>query len=126
MSFNKVCIIGYLGADATIGKAGDKDVANFNVAVNEKRKGEDTTTWFRCALFGQSVSNVGQYLTKGKQVYVEGPVSIEEYTNKETGVVHRNLKVFVNELKLLGGGEKKSETKSEPKPDAAEVNPFQT
>lgn len=125
MSFNKVCIIGNLGNDAIIGKAGEKDVANFNVAVNEKRKGEEVVTWFRCALFGQSVANVGQYLVKGKMVYVEGPVSIEEYTNKETGVVHRNLKVFVNELKLLGGGKDKSEPKTEPKADAAEVNPFQ-
>lgn len=107
MSHNRAEFIGNIGSDARIAQVGDQSVANFSIAVNEKRKGEETTTWVRCALWGKLVDAIGSYLVKGKQVMVAGPIRIEEYTLKESGEVRRELSVRVSDIVLLGGGEKR-------------------
>lgn len=127
MSFNRAEFIGNLGADARIAKVGDKDVANFSIAVNGRDKqGNDKTDWIRCALWGTLVPKVGEYLTKGKMVMVAGPVEIEEWTTKD-GEVKRDLSCYVRDIQLLGGGADTREKKQESKPKAnpAEKNPFE-
>jgi single-strand DNA-binding protein len=123
MSFNRAEFIGNLGSDARIAKVGDKDVANFSIAVEDKKN--DATIWIRCALWGALVPKIGSYLTKGKMVMVAGPVRIEEWTNKD-GEVKRDLSVMVNDIQLLGGGADKQESKpaSKPKADPTQENPF--
>jgi single-strand DNA-binding protein len=124
MSFNQATFIGNLGQDATRNKVGDQTVCNFSIAVNKKTKDKEETLWIRCALWGKRAeSGVVDYLTKGKQVLVMGPVDIEEYTTKD-GEVRRNLRVNVNEISLLGGGDGKTRQESKPKADPTEENPF--
>src|SRR4051812_41675789 len=89
MSFNKIIIIGNLGKDPELrytpqGKA----VASFSVATNEKRRDkagemQDITTWFRVTLWGNMAENAAKYLTKGKPVYIEGRLRVEEWTDRE-------------------------------------------
>jgi single-strand DNA-binding protein len=127
MSFNRAEFIGNLGSDARIAKVGDKDVANFSIAINDKRN-EDKTIWVRCALWGALVPKIGQHLVKGKQVFVSGPIDIEEWTTKD-GEVKRDLRIFVNDIQLLGGtntGESKAkeQEKQKPKPNPVDQNPF--
>lgn len=102
-SFNRITIVGYLGRDAEQrftpqGLA----VASFSVATTDKRRDKETTTWFRCTLFGKQAEAVAQYLTKGKLVFVEGQLRQEEYTNKD-GQTKTSLEVNVTSLQLLGG-----------------------
>ena len=102
-SFNRITIVGHLGRDAEQrftpqGLA----VASFSVATTDKRRDKETTTWFRCTLFGKQAEAVAPYLTKGKLVYAEGQLRQEEYTDKN-GVTKTSLEVNVTSLQLLGG-----------------------
>jgi len=89
MSFNKITIVGYLGRDPELrytpqGTA----VCNFSVATTEKRRNargetEEHTIWFRVAAWGRQVEVAAEYLAKGRQVYIEGRLRLEEYTDRE-------------------------------------------
>src|SRR4030095_13424301 len=126
-SFNKITIVGYLGRDAELrytpqGTA----VSNFSVATTEKRKdrgGEmrEVTTWFRVNLFGKQAEAVNQYLTKGRQVYVEGRLGQAEGTCRE-GQKRTSFEVTASDIQLSGarpegeaGGERAESFRSEPR-----------
>lgn len=88
-SFNKITVVGYLGRDPEIRYLADGTaICNFSVATTEKRKdatGEprETTTWFRVSVFGRQADACNQYLSKGSQVFVEGRLSQQEYTDRD-------------------------------------------
>jgi single-strand DNA-binding protein len=106
-SFNKITIVGYLGRDPELrytpqGTA----VCSFSVATTEKRKDkagemQENTTWFRITAWGRQAEVANQYLAKGKQVYIEGRLRQEEYTDRE-GKVRTSLEVFASDLHFLG------------------------
>ncbi len=106
-SFNRITIVGYLGRDPEIkytpqGTA----VCNFTIATTEKRKdrtgeGQDITTWFRVSVWGRQAEVANQYLSKGKQVYLEGKLRQEEYTDRE-GNRRTSLEVFATDIQFLG------------------------
>jgi single-strand DNA-binding protein len=111
-SFNKITIVGYLGRDPEMrftpqGTA----VCNFSVATTERRKDrngefQDQTTWFRIAVFGKLAETANQYLSKGKQVYIEGRLRQDEYTDRE-GQKRTVLEVAASDIQFLTprGGE---------------------
>ena len=120
-SYNKISIIGNVGKDPEMRlmPSGDS-VAEFTVAVNERRRGQDgqtqeSTMWFRVSAFGRTAEIANQYLRKGSAVYVEGPVSLREYTDRE-GVNRASLDVRARELRMLDrrseGGEFPTESPS--------------
>jgi single-strand DNA-binding protein len=106
-SFNKIVIVGYLGRDPEIryttqGTA----VCHFTIATTEKRKdrggeAQDVTTWFRVSAWGRQAEVANQYLTKGKQVFVEGRLRQEEYTDRD-GVRRQSLEVTATDIQFLG------------------------
>jgi len=106
-SFNKIVIVGYLGRDPEIrytpqGTA----VCNFTIATTEKRKdrtgeGQDITTWFRVSVWGRQAEVANQYLSKGKQVYLEGRLRQEEYTDRD-GNRRTSLEVSATDMHFLG------------------------
>ncbi len=108
MSFNKVTIIGNLGRDPELrytpqGTA----VCNFSIATNERRRDkagefQDITTWFRVTLWGQQAENASKYLAKGRQVYIEGRLKVEEWKDKD-GNSRYTLDVTASEMQFLGG-----------------------
>ncbi|MFL6284587.1 MAG: single-stranded DNA-binding protein [Pyrinomonadaceae bacterium] len=105
MSHNKIIIVGNLGKDPqlTYSPQGTA-ICNFSVATNEKDtvKGEkvDITTWFDITLFGRQAEVASQYLTKGKQVYVEGRFRTEEWTDRE-GKTRVTNKVKGTDMQLI-------------------------
>jgi single-strand DNA-binding protein len=109
MSFNKIIIVGNLGKDPELRYTPQGNpVCNFTVATNEKRKdkageSQDVTTWFTVTFWGKQAETASQYLTKGRPVYIEGRLSIEEWTDKD-GKVRQTLKVNGTELQFIGGG----------------------
>lgn len=122
MSFNNATFTGNLGRDAERKQVGDSTVCNFSVAVSYRKKGEEHTMWVECALWGKraEAGGVSEYLTKGKQVLVSGPVELDSYEGKP------KLKLMVNEIQLLGGkddSKPKQETKKTANP--TEHNPFE-
>lgn len=116
---------GNLGQDCRTNTVGENDtpVANFSLAVNERRKGQDVTTWVDCALFGKRAEALSQYLTKGAKVTVGGTVSVDKFT-KDSGEVVPKLKLFVTEITLQGGRQQASQQTGQEIPGApADENP---
>lgn len=85
---NKVILVGNLGQDPEIKYSSQGTaIANFNIATTERRKDKDGnwvdhTEWHRIVAFGTLAQNCGQYLKKGRQVYVEGSIASRQYKDK--------------------------------------------
>lgn len=107
MSFNKITIVGYLGRDPEL-KTTPQGTAlcKFSVATTERKKGatgeqEELTTWFRVTVWGRQAELANEYLSKGRQVYVEGRLRVEEYTDRE-GNNRSSLEVNATDMQFLG------------------------
>lgn len=108
MSFNRIILVGNLGRDPELrytpqGTA----VASFSLATNEKRKDksgemQDITTWFRVTLWGRQAELASEHLVKGRQVYIEGRLRQETYTDKD-GKERTSLEVNASEMQFIGG-----------------------
>lgn len=111
MSFNKIVIIGNLGKDPELRYTPSGDpVCSFSLATNEKRKDkngelQDITTWFRVTLWGKRAEAANNYLIKGRPVYVEGRLRVEEWTDRD-GKARHTLEVNGTDMQFIGGGEK--------------------
>ena len=107
MSFNKITIVGYLGRDPELrytpqGTA----LCKMSIATTEKRKSasgetEEHTTWFRVTAWGRQAELANEYLAKGRQVYVEGRLRLEEYTDRE-GQKRFSAEGSATEIQFLG------------------------
>ena len=83
-----------------------KAIANFSVATSERYKDkegntQERTEWHRVTLFGRQAEIAGEYLRKGSQVYIEGRIQNEKYTDRE-GVERYATKIIGDRLQLLG------------------------
>lgn len=89
MSFNKITIIGNLGRDPELRYTPQGDaVCDFSVAVNDRKRDkagewQDVTTWFKVTFWRKQAETASKYLTKGKSVYVEGRLQVEEWTDRD-------------------------------------------
>src|SRR5947199_3952678 len=111
-SVNKVILIGKLGRDTEVRYTpSGQAVANFTVATNEAwtDKGgqkQERTEWHRVVVWGKAAENCGEYLSKGRSVYVEGRLQTREWTNKE-GAKQYTTEIVANPVGgvvFLGGG----------------------
>ncbi|HZB47035.1 MAG TPA: single-stranded DNA-binding protein [Pyrinomonadaceae bacterium] len=110
MSFNKIIVVGNLGRDPELrytpqGTA----VCSFTMATNERRKGQagepqDVTTWFRVTVWGKQAETVSKYLTKGRNVYVEGRLHVGEWSDKD-GKQRYTLEVNATDVRFIDGGQ---------------------
>jgi single-strand DNA-binding protein len=107
MSFNKITIVGNLGRDPELRyTAQGTPVCSFSMATNERRKDrngemQDHTTWFRITLWNRLAETASQYLQKGKQVYIEGRLRVEEYIDRD-GKPRHSLEVFATDMQFIG------------------------
>lgn len=102
MSFNRLTIYGNLGRDPELRYTSNgTPVCNFSVATTEKNRDKEVTTWFRVTFFGKQAEIISQYFTKGKQIYVEGRVSLEKYTDRD-GKERVSLEVHGTDVKFIG------------------------
>jgi single-strand DNA-binding protein len=108
-SVNKVILVGNLGRDAELRYTpGGAAVAKFSIATTEvwNDKGgqrQERTEWHNIDLWGKQAESLSEYLVKGKQVYIEGRLQTDEYTDKE-GVKRKTTRVRCERVVLLGGG----------------------
>jgi single-strand DNA-binding protein len=111
-SLNKVILIGNLGKDPEIRytQAGEP-IANFSLATSERwtdKSGQkqERTEWHRVEVFGKTAQIVRDYCSKGKQVYIEGSIKYDDWTDKD-GNKRNTTKIRVSgpgsRLVLLGG-----------------------
>ena len=123
-SLNKVLLIGRLGNDPEIKQMQNgKSVARLSVATSEnwkdKNSGEkkEKTEWHRVVIFNEGLVNVvQQYLKKGAQIYIEGQLSTNKYTDSN-GVEKYSTQIvlqgFNSTLKMLGGGSRTGDSSSD-------------
>ena len=108
---NKVILVGNLGADPEVKyTAGGSAVCTLSVATSESWKDKQTgeqqerTEWHRVKMFGRLAEIAGEYLKKGRQVYIEGSIRTDKYTDKE-GIQRYSTDIIGNEMPMLGGNE---------------------
>jgi len=108
MSFNKIILVGNLGRDPELRYTPQgTPVCSFSMATNERRKDktgelQDHTLWFRVTLWGRQAETASQYLTKGRPVYIEGRLRVEEWTDRD-GKARQTLEVHASDMQFIGG-----------------------
>lgn len=108
-SVNKVILVGNLGRDAEMRfTSGGTPVATVSMATTERftdREGQkkEDTQWHRIVIWGKTAESLHEYLTKGKQIYVEGRLQTREWQDKE-GKTNKTTEVRADKIVLLGGG----------------------
>ncbi len=111
-SVNKVILVGNCGRDPEIrylpsGQA----VANVSVATSSRRKDKSSgetiedTQWHRVTFYDRLAEIAGEYVKKGRPIYVEGRLKYGTYVDKATGVEKNTVDIIATELQLLGGRE---------------------
>jgi single-strand DNA-binding protein len=107
-SVNKVILIGNLGRDPeTRYTTGGDAVTNLRIATTETWKDksgekQEKTEWHTVVLFGRQAEIAGEYLKKGRPVYIEGRLQTRKYTDKE-GVEKYSTEIVGDRMQLLGG-----------------------
>jgi single-strand DNA-binding protein len=110
-SVNKVILIGNLGKDPEVrytpqGTA----VATLTIATNERFKDkdgnwQDRTEWHRVVAWQRLAEFAGEYLKKGRSVYIEGKLQTRSWEDKNTHEKKYSTEIVANDLVLLGGGQ---------------------
>lgn len=102
MSMNKVLAIGNLGRDAELKYNADgRAMSTFSVATSYGSGEKAQTEWLNCVWFGDRAEAVAQYMTKGKQVYVEGRLQTRNWQD-DSGQKHYRTEIVVGAVQLLG------------------------
>ena len=108
-SVNKVILIGNLGNDPEIRYTqGGMAITTLSLATTSVRKDKDgqqqeKTEWHRVKLFGKLGEIAGEYLKKGRQVYIEGRLEYGSY--EKDGVKHYTTDIIADEMQMIGGGD---------------------
>lgn len=128
---NKVTIVGNLGADPDVRYSpSGSAVTKISVATSEqwkdKQSGEqqERTEWHRIVFFGRLAEIAGEYLKKGRQVYVEGRLQTSSY--EKEGQKHYSTDIIGREMQMLGGtpgagGYDNASSSSSPKQESRDV-----
>ena len=126
MSVNKVIVIGNLGANPNIrALPSGQNVANFSLATTERftdRNGakQERTDWHRIVAFGRLADTCEQFLSKGRQVYIEGRLSTRQYEAKDGSGKRYRTEIVARQLRLLGN----RTNGNTPKAEASDDIPF--
>ena len=110
-SVNKVILVGNCGRDPEVRYApSGSAIATVSIATSSKRKdktsGElvEETQWHRVTFYDRLAEIAGEYLKKGKQVYIEGRLKYGKYTDKD-GIERNTVDIVASEMQMLGGRE---------------------
>lgn len=105
---NKVILVGNLGNDPDVRYSqSGAAITTISVATSDSWKDkngemQERTEWHRVKFFGRLAEIAGEYLKKGRQVYIEGSLRTEKYTDK-SGVEKFSTDIIANEMQMLGG-----------------------
>jgi single-strand DNA-binding protein len=113
MSVNKVILVGNLGANPEMRYTqGGQPVANLRLATTERwtdKSGQkqETTEWHRVVCFGKLAEICGQYLSKGRQVYIEGRIQTRQWQDQQ-GQKRYTTEIVAQNMQMLGGRSERS------------------
>jgi single-strand DNA-binding protein len=118
---NKVILVGNLGNDPEVKYTqGGMAITTLSLATTSVRKDKDGNTqerteWHRVKLFGKLGEIAGEYLKKGRQVYIEGRIEYGSY--EKDGVKHYTTDIIGEDMQMLGGG---GEGRAEPRAEGGQ------
>jgi single-strand DNA-binding protein len=108
---NRVILVGNLGKDPEVRyTSGGQAVANLRIATSrswtDKQSGQkkEETEWHDVEVWGKQAEQCGEYLAKGRQVYVEGRLKTDKWQDKASGQERYKVKVVAETVRFLGGG----------------------
>jgi single-strand DNA-binding protein len=107
-SINKVILVGNLGTDPELRSVSEgQKVCSFSIATSENwtdkaGQKQEKTQWHRINVWGRQGENCAQYLSKGRQVYIEGSLSYRQWDDKETGQKRYATDISANQVQFLG------------------------
>jgi len=104
---NRVQLIGHIGQEPEVKTVNDKKVANITLATNDfytNDKGEkvEQTEWHRITAWGKTAEIIEKYVSKGKEIAIEGKLSYRNYEDKD-GIKRYVTEIVATEILLLGG-----------------------
>ena len=126
MAINKAIVIGNLGANPEVRSLpSGQNVANFSLATTERftdRNGakQERTDWHRIVAFGRLADTCERFLSKGRQVYVEGRLTTRQYEARDGSGKRYRTEIVARQLRLLGN----RTNGNAPKAQASEDIPF--
>ena len=107
---NKVILVGNLGKDPEVRyTSGGQAVANLRMATSrswtDKQSGQrkEETEWHDVEVWGKQAEQCGEYLAKGRQVYVEGRLKTDKWQDKQSGQERSKVKIVADAVRFLGG-----------------------
>ena len=121
MASTKVILVGNLGANPELRYTqGQQAVANLRIATTEKwtdKSGQkqEATEWHRVVVWGRQAEIVGQYLTKGRQVYIEGRIRTRQWQDQQ-GQKRFTTEIVAQNVQMLGGRSERAHRKAQRKP----------
>lgn len=109
-NFNKVILMGNLTRDPEMRTLpSNMPVASFGLAVNDRFKNKQTDQWeerpnfIDCEAFGRTAENIGKFFSKGKPIFIEGKLRLDQWEDRQTGQKRSKLKVVVDTFQFVGG-----------------------
>ncbi len=108
MSLNKVILLGHLGRDPEIRYTQSQlTIANLNIATDERRPDgnggwKQETEWHRVVLFGKQADLAKQYLTKGREVLIEGSLRTRQWQDQQ-GQKRYSTEIVAQNMRFVGG-----------------------
>jgi len=106
---NKVFLIGNLGRDPEIRTTpSGQSLAKFSIATTDRwrdREGnrQERTEWHNIVCWGRQAEIAGQYLSKGRQIFVEGRLQTDSWEDRESGQKRYRTEIVCNNFQMLGG-----------------------
>lgn len=114
-SVNKVILVGNLGRDPEVRYSPDGTaICNLSLATTsswkDKASGEkrEETEWHRVVIYGRLAEIAGEYLAKGRSVYLEGRLKTRKWQDKDTGADRYSTEIVADQMQMLGGRDEDS------------------
>lgn len=117
---NKVILVGRMGADPEVKTVGqNQTVARLSIATSESWMGKDgqrqeRTEWHRVVVWGRQAENCAKFLSKGRQVYIEGKLQTRSWEDQQSGQKRYSTEVVASQVQFLGGGAGAERSSSDP------------
>lgn len=105
---NKVILVGNLGRDPEVRTTpSGQPVAKFSLATNRRRRDkdgnrQDETEWHNIVCWGRQAEIAGEYLSKGKQIYVEGRIQTSSWEDRKSGEKKYRTEIICENFQMLG------------------------
>ena len=122
---NRVILVGNLGKDPeTKQTTSGTPMCKFPLATTEKYKGEEKTEWHNIVVWGKTAEIAGQYLSKGRKVYLEGKIQTRSWDDEKSGQKRYMTEINAFKVIFLGGRDEGGQRREQDQPASQPQGPY--